>query len=240
MVTQKSLKIMTISKYVREIVLDTETTGLSHENGDRVVDIACVELNNHVPTGNTYQTYLNPQRKMSWDAARISGLTDEFLEDKPLFHEIADDFLNFVGESTLVIHNARFDIGFLNSELARLEKPLFGLENVVDTLEIAKTKFPGAPANLDALCKRFEIDVSSRVKHGALVDSKLLAEVYINLLGGRQSGLSFAMEKKSAEASQTLQKRKTHETRSFSISEEEISAHDEFLKSINDPLWRKQ
>ncbi|MDR2158003.1 MAG: DNA polymerase III subunit epsilon [Holosporaceae bacterium] len=239
MVAQKSLKIMTISKYVKEIVLDTETTGLSHENGDRVVEIACVELKNHVPTGNAYQTYINPQRKMSREAANISKLQDEFLADKPLFREIADDFLNFIGDATLIIHNARFDVGFLNSELDRIGKPLLNLENIVDTLEIAKKKFPGMPANLDALCKRFDIDTSVRVAHGALIDSKLLAEVYINLLGGRQSGLFFATETQNTVQS-LRKKQKTYERRYFSVSEEEISIHNEFLKSINDPLWNKQ
>ena len=173
---------MTNSKKIREIVLDTETTGLNYQDGDRVVDIGCVELIDHLPSGNTFQVYINPEKKMSADAARISGITDEFLADKPVFSKIVDDFLNFVGDSTLVIHNAKFDVDFLNSELERLQKPLFSMENVIDTLDIAHRKFPGAPASLDALCKRFNIDTSIRVTHGALVDSLLLADVYINYI----------------------------------------------------------
>ena len=183
---------MTVRKNIREIVLDTETTGLSHENGDRIVDIGCVELINHVQTGNTYHVYINPEdRKMHSDASAISGITDEFLADKPLFKDIVDDFLKFVDNCPLVIHNAKFDIGFLNSELARVNKPLFNLDDAIDTLLIARKKFPGAPVNLDALCKRFDVDTSIRVTHGALIDCFLLADVYINLLGGRQSDLSF-------------------------------------------------
>ena len=174
---------MTILKKIREIVLDTETTGLEHEGGDRIVEIGCVELINHIPTGNTYHVYINPEtQKMSPDAVRISGITDDFLKDKPTFGEIVDEFLNFVGDGVLVIHNAAFDISFLNSELGRLNKPLFKLEDAIDTLDLAHRKFPGAAANLDALCRRFEIDASSRDEHhGALIDSLLLADVYMEL-----------------------------------------------------------
>jgi DNA polymerase-3 subunit epsilon len=238
MVAQKSLKIMNVSKCVREVVLDTETTGLGYENDDRIVEIACVELVNHVPTGNVYQTYINPQRDVPRDAVAIHGITSESLADKPLFHEIVDDFLNFIGDTKLVIHNARFDLGFLNSELKRLNKPLLDMENVVDTLEIARKKFPGMPANLDALCKRFEIDLSARTVHGALVDCGLLAEVYVNLLGGRQGGLSFAPE--TSEIVQSLQKGyKTYEARHFPPSPEEITLHSEFLKRLNSPMWNE-
>ncbi|MDR0631894.1 MAG: DNA polymerase III subunit epsilon [Holosporaceae bacterium] len=228
---------MTIPKTVREIVLDTETTGLSPENGDRIVDIACVELINHVQTGNTYQVYINPQREMSEDATAISGITDEMLADKPLFHEIADDFLNFVGDSTLVIHNAKFDIAFLNSELSRVSRPLFNLDDVIDTLEISRRKFPGISGSLDFLCRKFEIDASARVTHGALIDCKLLAEVYINLLGGRQSGLSFAVEESPVIQKKHRRKHKAYEMRHFPPSEDEILAHRKFLEKINGPLW---
>jgi DNA polymerase-3 subunit epsilon len=227
---------MIISKCTREVILDTETTGLSHENGDRIVEIACVELVNHVPTENTYQVYVNPQMKMSPGAIAVSGITDEFLTDKPFFHEIADDFLNFVGDAKLVIHNAKFDVGFLNSELKRINKPLFNLKDAIDTLEIARRSFPGMPVNLDALCRRFDIDTSVRVKHGALVDSRLLADVYINLLGGRQSDLSFATE-----ASPTVEKvcrknRKNYAARHFPPTEDEIRAHNDFLKRLGSHL----
>ena len=230
---------MIFSNNIREIVLDTETTGLEHENGDRIVDIACVELINHIPSGNTYQTYVNPEnRKTHPDTFAITGITDEFLQDKPLFSEIADDFLAFVGDAKFVIHNAKFDIGFINSELSRLNKPTFKLENATDTLDMARRKFPGSPASLDALCRRFSIDTSLREKHGALVDCYLLAEVYINLIGGKQRGLDFVSNDKNTETS--IQKTKTtYEYRTFPLTQEEIDAHKEFVKSIKDSLWNK-
>lgn len=229
---------MTISKNLREIVLDTETTGLSYENGDRIVEIACIELINYIPTGNIYQVYINPQRDMHRDATAISGITNDFLKDKLLFHEVADDFLRFVDNSRLVIHNAKFDIGFLNSELSRINKPLFNLGDAVDTLDIARKKFPGSPASLDALCKRFEIDLSGREKHGALIDCYLLADVYIHLLGGRQSGLFFETEKINVYA-QYIKKEKTHKQRSFPPSLDEIEAHKKFISGIKSPIWNK-
>ncbi|MDR1982420.1 MAG: DNA polymerase III subunit epsilon [Holosporaceae bacterium] len=229
---------MNISKCVREVVFDSETTGLNYEDGDRIIEIACVELANHVPTGNVYQTYINPQRDVPKSATAIHGITNDLLTDKPLFHEIVDDFLDFVKDSKLVIHNVKFDLGFLNSELRKINKPLFSIENTIDTLEISRKKFPGMPVNLDALCRKFEIDLSSRTVHGALVDSKLLAEVYINLLGGRQSGLSFATETSSG-INPPEKNRKTYEVRHFPPSQEEISMHAEFLKGLNSPLWNE-
>ncbi|GHU11525.1 DNA polymerase III subunit epsilon [Alphaproteobacteria bacterium] len=220
-------------------MLDTETTGLYHASGDRIVDIACVELINHIPTGNTYQVYINPEREMQKDATAISGITDKFLVGKPLFREIVDEFLDFVQDSKLVIHNAKFDIGFLNSELSRVDKPLFSLKNTVDTLDMARKKFPGSPANLDALCKRFEIDTSARTKHGALIDCFLLAEVYINLLGGRQSDLTFHPEKTKPDLAVIKNTESKRKKRHFDVSEEEKNAHGEFLKTVNSPLWKK-
>ncbi|MDR2268060.1 MAG: DNA polymerase III subunit epsilon [Holosporaceae bacterium] len=232
---------MTTSKKPREIVLDTETTGLNYADGDRIIDIACVELINHIPTGNSYQTYVNPQRKMHVDAIAISGLTDEFLSDKPKFHEIVGDFLTFIGDSTLVIHNAKFDIEFLNSELSRLDKPLLQLENVVDTLEIARKKFSSSQLTLDALCRIFGIDRSSRAKHGALVDCLLLAEVYINLLGGRQSDLSFDSEEiatdESTIKSATLAAHHKRQARNFPASVEELEAHRAFIAAAGLSMW---
>jgi DNA polymerase-3 subunit epsilon len=230
---------MNISRYVREIVLDTETTGLSFENGDRIVDVAAVELLNHVQTGRVFQAYVNPERKMSAEASAVSGITDEFLADKPLFRDIADEFLAFTGNAGLVIHNAKFDLEFLNGELALIGKSLPEENEIVDTLEIAREKFPGMPANLQALCKRFGIDTSGRVRHGALIDCKLLAEVYINLLGGRQSGLSFDTE--TPDSVKTLKnKRPFREARHFPPSEDEISAHEKFLQTLNSALWSRQ
>ena len=229
---------MTIRKNIREIVLDTETTGLSHENGDRIVDIGCVELINHVQTGNTYHVYINPERSMNKEASEISGITDDFLIDKPLFKDIVDEFLNFVQDSPLVIHNAKFDIGFLNSELQRVGKPIFDLDKAIDTLLIARKKFPGAPVNLDALCKRFDVDTSIRVKHGALIDCFLLADVYINLLGGRQSDLSFANETTKIVVS-TNTSSIIRDARDFSPSNDELAAHSEFIAKLNNALWNK-
>jgi DNA polymerase-3 subunit epsilon len=176
---------------MREIILDTETTGLDQANGDRIVEIAGVELLNRFPTNRGFHVYINPERPMSPEAEEIHGLSDLFLADKPRFAEHVEAFLSFVGDATLVIHNASFDIGFLNAELARTGHPPFRFDRVVDTLALARRKHPGAPNSLDALCARYGIDNSNRVKHGALLDAELLAEVYIELTEGRQSGLDF-------------------------------------------------
>ncbi|MFI5010819.1 MAG: DNA polymerase III subunit epsilon [Hyphomicrobiales bacterium] len=175
---------------MREIVLDTETTGLDPAAGDRVVEIGGVELLNRFPTRRSFHVYLNPERGMSPDAEMVHGLSDAFLADKPRFAERAEEFLEFVGDATLVIHNASFDIGFLNAELTRAGHKPFGFERVVDTLALARRKHPGAPNSLDALCARYAVDNSNRVRHGALLDAELLAEVYVELSGGRQSGLA--------------------------------------------------
>ena len=170
----------------REIVLDTETTGLDPKKGDRLIEIGCVELINRIPTGREYHVYINPQRDVPAEAERVHGLSTAFLADKPLFKDVHRDFLEFIGDDQLVIHNANFDIGFLNMELDRVGKPAIGFDRVVDTLRLAQRKHPAGPNSLDALCKRYGIDNSQRVKHGALMDSLLLAEVYIELLGERQ------------------------------------------------------
>ncbi|MGB1209076.1 MAG: DNA polymerase III subunit epsilon, partial [Paracoccaceae bacterium] len=171
---------------MREIVMDTETTGLNPETGDRIVEIGGVELFNHVPTGKTYHQYINPERSMPHEAFQVHGLGDEFLRDKPVFAKVADAFLEFVGESKLVIHNAAFDMKFLNAELRWLGKRQLPWEQAIDTLAIARKKFPGSPASLDALCRRFNIDNGARTLHGALLDSEILADVYLELIGGRQ------------------------------------------------------
>ena len=164
---------------MREVVVDTETTGLDPMAGHRVVEIGCVELVNHVPTARVFQTYLDPERDMPAEAGEISGLTSEFLRGKPRFAEKALEFLDFLGDAPLVIHNASFDLGFLNAELSRLSLPLLLTERAIDTLALARRKFPGSPASLDALCKRFSIDTSERVNHGALIDARLTAEIYL-------------------------------------------------------------
>ena len=177
---------------MREIVLDTETTGLDPADGHRIVEIGAVELMNGLPTGTIYHQYVNPERPMPAEAFQVHGLGDDFLRDKPVFSAIAEDFLGFVAEAPLVIHNAAFDMAMINAELARLGREALPTSRAVDTLEIARRKFPGAQANLDALCRRFGVDNSGREKHGALLDCELLAEVYLELLGGRQAGLSLA------------------------------------------------
>ncbi|WP_373355345.1 DNA polymerase III subunit epsilon [Pseudoroseicyclus sp. CXY001] len=171
---------------MREIVLDTETTGFEPESGDRIVEIGAVELSGHLPTGRTFHKYLNPQRDMPQEAFEVHGLSEEFLSDKPLFADLADEFLAFVGDAKLVIHNAGFDMKFLNAELRWAGKPTLPMDQAIDTVAIARRRFPGSPASLDALCRRFGIDNSARTLHGALLDSEILAEVYLELIGGRQ------------------------------------------------------
>jgi DNA polymerase-3 subunit epsilon len=179
---------------MREIVLDTETTGLNPQGGDRLIEIACVELLNRIPTGREFHRYVNPERDVPAEAVAVHGLSADFLKDKPLFSSVAEEFLGFIGDDGLVIHNAAFDIGFLNAELARVSGPELTMERVTCTLQLARRRHPAGPNSLDALCKRYGIDNSKRTKHGALMDSVLLAEVYIELLGVRQAALGLAME----------------------------------------------
>jgi DNA polymerase-3 subunit epsilon len=187
---------------MREIVLDTETTGFEPSAGDRIVEIGAIELFNHMPTGRTYHQYINPERSMPKEAFEVHGLGDDFLRDKPKFAAIAADFVGFIGvDSTLVIHNAAFDMKFLNAELDWAGHPVLPMDRALDTVAIARRKFPGSPASLDALCRRFGIDNSAREKHGALLDSELLAEVYLELIGGRQPDFVLSV---SAGASETL------------------------------------
>tara|TARA_A100000171_G_C2133491_1_gene148317 strand:+ start:1142 stop:1825 length:684 start_codon:yes stop_codon:yes gene_type:complete len=224
---------------MREIVLDTETTGFEPSAGHRLAEIGCVELMHRLPTGRTYHVYLNPERPMPEAAFRVHGLSDDFLKDQPLFRSIADDFLTFIGEDPLVIHNATFDMKFLNAELTSMGREALEYSRAVDTLLIAKKTFPGSPANLDALCRRFNIDNSHREKHGALLDSELLAEVYLELTGGRQRKLeieSFKEEKVRTTIKAALS-RKRYPARTFKISEEESAAHSAFLQKLKDPKW---
>ena len=224
-------------------MLDTETTGLSPESGDRIVEIGCVELINHVPTSNTFQVYLNPEKQMDPGAEKVHGLTNEFLVDKPKFIDVADDFLSFIGSSTLVAHNADFDVGFLNSELSRAKKEKIKTNRVVDTLKIARTKYPGARNSLDALCKRFSIDNSNRELHGALLDSELLAEVYLELVGGKEPNLELSSVTRSpvnrinkSYISQLSRKKKLEPR----ISEADEKNHKEFLSSFpKQSIWLK-
>jgi DNA polymerase-3 subunit epsilon len=186
---------------MREIVLDTETTGFDPADGHRVVEIGCVELFDHFPTGKTYQAYLNPERDVPIETQKVHGLTNEFLADKPLFADVVEEFLEFLGDAPLVIHNASFDIKFLNAELHRTKRPPISLARAIDTIDIAKSKLPGARYSLDELCRRFNIDLTSRSYHGALLDSQLTAQVYQELLGGRQKKLLLSPQDEAALAS---------------------------------------
>ncbi len=221
---------------MREIVFDTETTGLDPESGHRVVEIGCLELINHLPTGRSFQCYINPERDMPEGAFAVHGLSAEFLAGHPVFSAIADDFLAFIGDSQLVIHNAAFDLKFINAELRRTNRVLLNPTRAVDTVEMARRKFPGAPASLDALCKRFNVDNSQRTKHGALLDAELLAEVYLELVGGRQATLGLAGSDMTSEADMIISR--THRTpRPHAPTEDELAAHQALLAKIKDPVW---
>ncbi len=219
----------------RQIVLDTETTGLSPENGDRIVEIGCVELINFVPTNNTYHQYINPDRKMSEGAFRVSGISDAFLLDKPKFEEIYKDFLAYISDSAIVAHNAKFDVGFINSELQKVNEQNFITNEIIDTLAIAKRKYPGAQASLDALCKRFEIDITKREKHGALLDANLLVDVYIELIGGKQT--SFILSNKSNTFEEKKENKKIYDRRKFEITDKELIEHQKIINKIKKPIW---
>lgn len=225
---------------MREIVLDTETTGLDPLKGHRVAEIGCVELFNHIATGRTWHTYLNPQRGMPSEATAVHGLTDEFLEKQPLFSEVVEQFLEFIGRDPLVIHNAAFDMGFLNAELGRHGYPLLPKDRAIDTVLMARKMFPGAPASLDALCKRFGVDLSGREFHGALLDARLLADVYLELRGGRQPDLVLAEEVAAAEVENVvLAQRNFRPPRPHAPTDEELANHEAFIEKMKDPLWRK-
>lgn len=228
---------------MREIVLDTETTGFEPHDGDRIVEIGAVELLNHVPTGRTYHQYINPQRSMPKEAFDVHGLGDEFLADKPLFAEIAQDFIDFVGSDKMIIHNASFDMKFLNAELGWLNFAPLPMDQALDTLAIARRRFPGSPASLDALCRRFGIDNSSRTLHGALLDSEILAEVYLELIGGRQPdfGLSSSDSQTKGIVQNQEWRAQPRETRLPNrLSETEIAAHEAFVAKLgDDAIWKK-
>jgi DNA polymerase-3 subunit epsilon len=231
---------------MREIVFDTETTGLSPLTGDRVVEIGCVELWNRVETGRTFHAYFNPERSMPSGAEAVHGLSDAFLADKPRFRDVARDLIEFLGDCPLVAHNASFDFGFLNHELNNCGHPLICLTRMVDTLQIARSRHPGAKHSLDALCTRFGVDRSLRVKHGALIDAQLLAQCYVELTGGRQIGLTLAdivaepiedpIEAGDAGSDTIVIVRPP---RAHAPSEEELQAHATFLATLIDPIWHR-
>jgi DNA polymerase III subunit epsilon len=225
---------------MRQIILDTETTGLDPASGDRLVEIACVETINTVPTGEHFHVYIDPQRDVPDEAFRVHGLSTEFLKGKPLFETIADDFLAFIGDSQLVIHNAEFDMRFINAELKRAGRMPLPMDRVIDTLVMARRKHPGSPASLDALCSRYRIDNSRRVKHGALLDAELLAEVYAELSGGRQAALVLATETKVVREVEAVEVRPRPEVLPTLISHEEENAHRSFVGKMGEKsVWLK-
>ena len=217
---------------MREIVVDTETTGLDPSEGHRIVEIACIELVHHVPTGRKFHRYVNPERDMPEEALAVHGITAEFLAKQAPFAAIVDELLAFIGSDRLVIHNAEFDLAFLNVELARLQRDSIS-SAFIDTLGLARVRFPGAPASLDALCRRFDIDLSNRVEHGAEIDCGLLAAVYLELLGGRQPGLDFTMPADEI----ALTERIVRPPRLHSPSGAEVIAHQAMLRMITEPIW---
>ncbi len=227
---------------MREIVLDTETTGVEAHNGDRIVEIGCVELVNHCPSGRTFHVYINPERSMPVEAYNVHGLSEEFLSDKPVFAAVAQDFAEFIAGAKLVIHNAAFDIGFINMEFKRLGMAPVEPAFVVDTLSMARRKHPGASNSLDALCSRYGIDNSRRTKHGALLDSEILAEVYIELIGGKQASLGLGVEAAAGRpglAAPMLERPQRQRPLAPRLDQAALAAHEAFiLKSLKAPLWK--
>ncbi len=221
---------------MREVVLDTETTGLDPKAGHRVVEIGCLELINHLPTDRVFQRYINPERDMPVEAYEVHGLSADFLAQQTTFSEIVDDFLAFIGDDKLIIHNAEFDLRFLNAELGRLEHPPIPSTRAIDTVQLARRRFPGAQASLDALCGRFGIDNTGRVKHGALLDAELLANVYLELIGGRQANLTLAQ---AAAEDAGPAERQVRPARPHAPSAEEEARHTAFVDGLTDPIWRR-
>lgn len=229
---------------MREIAFDTETTGLDPKSGHKIVELGCVELMNHLPTGRDFHVYINPERDMPVEAFRVHGLSEEFLSDKPIFADVADDFMTFIGDAQLVIHNAAFDMGFINAELAAIGRDAIPMSRAVDTVRLARQKFPGAQASLNALCMRFGIDLSARDLHGALLDAQLLAAVYLELCGGRQHDMGLAAQAVEAagSSSETEAPTSTPEVgrrtpRTHAPSAEELARHEAFLEKLKEPIW---
>lgn len=225
---------------MREIIFDTETTGLDPKTGDRLVEIGCIEMINRVPTGNTFHAYFNPDRDMPAAAEAVHGLSAAFLSDKPRFHERAAEFIEFIGDSMLVAHNAGFDFGFINAELEMCGLDPVSRTRMIDTVALARVRHPGAKLSLDALCTRYGIDRSHRTKHGALLDAELLAQVYVELTGGRQIGLSLVAESRETLATPVAapaRERTFRPARPHAASEAELAAHAAFLETVKSPLW---
>jgi DNA polymerase-3 subunit epsilon len=227
---------------MREIVLDTETTGLDPLRGDRLVEVGCIEIFNRMPTGQTFHRYINPERDMPAEALAVHGLTTEFLASKPLFAEIVDEFLEFIADAPLIIHNASFDVSFINAELDRIKRPVIMRERLVDTLLLARRKHPGVSNRLDDLCSRYSIDNSRRTKHGALLDAELLAEVYIDLIGARQSQLILASETRDIRVGGVgeMPRRQREMPLLPRVTEEDRLAHRAFVATLGDkPIWNE-
>jgi DNA polymerase-3 subunit epsilon len=226
---------------MREICLDTETTGLDPKDGHKIIEIACIEMIDKIRTGEVFHTYINPRRDVPQEAFRIHGISTESLQDKPIFDHIAQKFLDFIKGGKLVIHNASFDMKFLNHELRAIGLEAIDASNVIDSLSLARKKFPGSPASLDALCKRFNIDISHRTKHGALLDTELLCDVYVELMGGAQSGMAFDGGKKEEKLEEKIVEtiaRTTLPKRDFPVSEADLEKHKEFItKNFKTNLW---
>lgn len=221
---------------MREVVVDTETTGLDPVSGHRIIEVACLELVHHLPTGRTFHSYVNPERDVPPDAVAVHGLTAAFLAGQKVFSEIVDELLEFLGRARLVIHNAEFDLGFLNAELARLGFPAIESHRAIDTVRLARRRFPGAPASLDALCARFNIDNSKRALHGALLDAELLAEVYLELIGGRQATMELSA---SAPTAAEVRRRTVRAPRPHAPTAEEEAAHAALIDRLKNPIWRE-
>tara|TARA_B100001250_G_C19771172_1_gene777233 strand:+ start:358 stop:1029 length:672 start_codon:yes stop_codon:yes gene_type:complete len=217
---------------MKEIILDTETTGLSVSDGHRIVEIGCIELEDQIPTKNRFHCYLNPERKVSEKAREVHGYTDEFLSDKKKFKDIVDDFLSFINNKKIIIHNAEFDLSHINNELSILGRPKLSKENIIDTLEIARDKFPGSSISLDALCKRYRIDNSKREKHTALIDCELLTKVYINLIDQKEPLFNFHNINEN-EKNNNINVKKKYNKKILEISSDEIKLHKEYLKNLN-------
>lgn len=225
---------------MREIALDTETTGFDPATGHKVVEIGCVEMFGRIKTGAVYHVYLNPERDMPEEAFRVHGLSSEFLSDKPCFRDVVGDFRTFIADTPLIIHNAAFDMRFINAELEQVGHEPLPMTIATDTVVIAKKKFPGAPANLDALCRRFNIDLSKRTHHGALLDADLLADVYLELMGGRQATMELAAEVAAIMETSTEMERTYRAARSFPVSEQELASHAKLVEKLKNPLWKQQ
>lgn len=229
---------------MREIALDTETTGLDPYTGHRVVEIGCVEMVDRIRTGHHFHVYINPERDMPAEAERVHGLSASFLSDKPVFAQVADAFLEFIEDTPLVIHNAAFDMKFINAELEMVGKRTIPMDRATDTVLMARKKFPGQPASLDALCKRFGVDLSARTKHGALLDAELLAEVYLELCGGRQVTLGLEMEQQAITAAafsgQSESQKMLIPARHFALTDAEKDAHNQLINKIKNAIWKTE